>query len=250
MYDRDAQTRSALAAAALRQVTDQIEFDRIAAARDAALRLMALGEFDADDVDQFDKLLDAVEVAEEVLDGLIDEHEALNGLGDRQSRRERRAARKRRRKERRAARKARRAQRKADRKARRGKKGKARRSLRRKQYRARRKKYWGTLRKARKEHKKERKRIRGSRKQRRDRKKAGVSQTVDPVDTEAAAAASGEPPVTDETPSAAPVPFTRRPAVIFGGLVFVAVGVVVTARVIKSRKKKSKTPETAEEVAQ
>jgi len=227
MFDRQAQARSARAAARLRQVTDQLEFDRIAAYRHAILKQMALGHYDDTEEFDFDNLLDVLELAEIALDDYalarLRKQEAdagllgLGALGDKKSRRARRKRWRERRRQRRRDRKARR----------KVKSWKKRRRLRKKQYKARKKKFWKSYKKAKKE-----------RRERRDRKKAGISQSVQQVSAEQAAAASGEETAIAEP---GPTPFFRKPIVIFGGLVVVAVGVVAVGKLAGGKKKKKET---------
>ena len=224
VYDAEAASRSAKHAARLRQITDQLQFDRIAEARDSIVRNMALAAYDDDDAEEFEDLLEAMELAEEALEDYSDD-----GMGDRKSRRERRAARKRRRAARRAARRARRAQRKADRRARRGLRGRARGRKRRAQRKARRRTYRSARKAARRTYRSEKRQIKARKKERRDRRKAGISQTIQARTAEQAAEVTGEGEIPPDA-ALARVPFYRKPIVIFGGLAALAIGIVVIGK--------------------
>jgi hypothetical protein len=116
VHRRGPRDNAARAAAALRQITDQQDFDRLARARDAATYWLAAGAYDEAPDDVFEGLLDALEDAEEALEDYYDEED---GLGSRASRKARRARKKKRRAARKSRRKARRTKRKSRRKVRR-----------------------------------------------------------------------------------------------------------------------------------
>lgn len=221
----------------------------IAQERDDATRLMAMGQLDSDDI-IFERLLGSLERAEEFLD----DYDENGGLADRQSRREKRAARKERRKSRRASRKERRGRRKEIRREYRARRKEIR-KLPRGERRAARKASRSTRRAARREvrtsrksdrrergqvYKDEKKRIKSSRRERKDRDKSGISQSIQEVDAETAAAAGEGIDETLDTIEAEGGGSIKK--LVIGGVVAVAIigGVTILIRRRAAKKKKEK----------
>ena len=185
-------------AAALRQITDQMEWDGISRARDQATRLLALGAYDLAPDYLFEGLLDALEGADEAIEDALEPEDGLAGGW---------LARYRKRKKKRKA------------------KRKTKRIQRHKRIVKRRKK----------------------RKEKKDRKKVGVSGSINPVDTEAAAAASGEVApaegAADVPGEGEIIPFYKKPIFIAGaGLA----GAVVVGLLFMGGKKKKTSKEAGD----